>query len=1372
MHSMKRTTLTVGVALSLALTLLAAASIAPVGAQGAEPPLLRQFCEKGSAGGECNQPRGIAIDPASGDVYVADQSNNRIQRFSAWGQFLRAWGWGVVDSGPGNKPPVNEIQQVTIDATGGSFKLRPDPVVQEADNTVSIAFDASAATVQAALEGLSAFNPGDVAVSGPSGGPWAIEFVGGKADTDIPQLALVNSTLTGPGAFSVTTTQGGGSFEICVPAAGDVCRAAPKSSSQGGLDAPQGLAVDSTGNVYVVDVNNRRVQKFDPSGNPLLSFGGDVNRTKADEGAPVVERNLCPVAPGDVCQAGTKGVGAGQFGAWAIGSFIAIPPGAPETIHVGDQNRIQRFDTEGKYLSDLPDPEGLLTGKTVQALAADPSTGSLYAGFGAGVEDMVKLDPATGKRECTLTVARPGAVAVDGIGQVHVVSAQKLGTPPISMKIVQFNSGCKETTRFDAEEVGFKDSTGIATSSACGIDGVDLLVANSAGGPSFIRLYGPPPDPDVCPPPSVPPTIKAQHAFSVATTDAVVRAQINPHFWPDTTYWVQYGTEDCAAAPSACEGKALFPGAPLGAGVVDAFRNAGVTLTGLQPDTDYHYRFVAESEDSGAGPAFGEGEAQAGGSFHTYPLPSDSPPCPNDALRTGPAAFLPECRAYELVSPLEKNNGDIATGENSFSLSSTDGERATYSSFTSFGDPQGAPLTSQYLSSRDPESGWSTKAISPPRSSVPFYGAAAPANTPQFRAFSEDLCSGWVIQDSPIAYAEGAPAGVPNLYRQVHCGTCPFAGQLVAGSCHELLTTVPPPGFSREAEASESRYVPAPQGFSATGTRSLLRADAVLTEDACQTNPQKSKGLFQLYLAHEGALRLVSVLPNGKAACVHSSAGTAQGSAGGVNADNVHRAVSADASRIFWSASATAKNKAPVEEEGGAGNQPGPLYVRVNPEGPEGASSKCSEAEAGEACTAQITSDANARFWGADTQGATAIYTTGLLTSSELFEYDVEGEASTLIAKGVRGVAGISDDASRVYFVSGEALSGEPNGEGEVPAVGQPNLYLRERDSAGLDFIDTLSSLDVGKEVISSAPSAPVTPLPSKRTSRLSPDGMHLAFTSTAPLTGFDNTDANSGEPDVEVFLYDAPTGAGAGELHCVSCNPSGARPAGQKIYEGGNGEVDRWAAAQLPDWEHELHPSRSLSESGDRLFFESFDALVLRDTNGKQDVYEWQRASSKEQCAKGGAELYAPESDGCISLISSGQSSVDVEFLDASASGSDVFFTTTSSLLAHDYGLVDVYDARVGGGFAPPPTPDPICEGEACQGTPSPPDDPTPASSSFEGAGNLAEQGPRPRCPKGKTGCRPRCAKGKVRRKGRCISRKQAKRQKRANANRGRAKR
>jgi len=148
-------------------------------------------------------------------------------------------------------------------------------------------------------------------------------------------------------------------------------------------------------------------------------------------------------------------------------------------------------------------------------------------------------------------------------------------------------------------------------------------------------------------------------------------------------------------------------------------------------------------------------------------------------------------------------------------------------------------------------------------------------------------------------------------------------------------------------------------------------------------------------------------------------------------------------------------------------------------------------------------------------------------------------------------------------------------------------------------------------------------------------------------------------------------------------------------------------------------------------------------DTNGVQDVYQWE-APGAGSCDTKDSNYFEPN-EGCISLISTGKSPYKSELVDSSADGSDVFFTTLSSIdEARDPGLVDIYDARVEGGFPPPPEA-PECAGDACQSVPPPPNDQTPASAAFGGPGNPPAAKPRPR----------RCAKGKVRRKGRCVAKK-----------------
>jgi DNA-binding beta-propeller fold protein YncE len=1235
-------------ALLLALAFLAPTALLalPAPAQAAVPSQLWQKCEGSFAGGNsgagrCYVPRGIAADPASGHLFVADSGNRRINEFTVWGEFVRTWGWDVVDTGPGDDivAPVNQ-------------------------------------------------------------------------------------------------------FEVCVPVDGDSCKEGIDGGGAGQLVRPQGIALDSAGDLYVAegDFSNRRVQKFDLSGSePQFEWmlGGGVNQGPGNPG------NLCTathIAGGDTCGAATQGAGNGQFGAWLAGGFIAVDGAGTatttdDTVYVGDVNRIQRFDTDGAYRGEIPFTGAPLPeAGTVASLAVDPASGDLYFAYDAVLSNnqpvqpnVHRLDPATGEELDTLEIPLPTALAVDAAGNVYAFGeSNNHNQPPPhhEREIRRFDSAGNLIESFNAAAEGFNDSTGLATSSACAIPGHHLYVSNSTSSASFIRAYGPPPtDADLCPPPPVPPSIVDQFAAAVGAEDATLAAKINPHFWPDTAYYLQYGAADCSLG--GCASKPLPPGATLTDQVTDVALPAEVSLTGLQPATTYHYRFVAESD--GGGPVFGPDRT-----FTTYPTaPKPKVDCPNQEFRSGPGAFLPDCRAYELVSPLDKNNGDISTADGfaydpaNFQLTSPDGERVTYSSYTAFGDPKAAPFHSQLLSDRDPATGWITHSISPPRTSVPLYPALSTAATIQFKAFSEDLCHGWFIQDTDLALVPDAPPGVPSIYRRDD-GECDTEG-------FGLITSVAPPGYSYETDAADTGYGPQVQGISADSSRTLLRADAVLTPDACTTQPgsEEGKEAYQLYLHTDtgvgnGDLRLVSVLPSGDAACLHSSGGTNQGNFGHHRGDSVDHALSADASRVYWS---TNSQLALSDRYDGIGDRPGPLYLRLNPEGPQSPAGDCAGAAPGEACTSLISAAPDTRFRGADPSGDTALYT----TAAALYEFDVGALASEQIAAaGVRGVLGYSTDLSRVYFVSTQALTGaQQNSEGEVAIDGQPNLYLHERD-AGLTFVATLSSRDARNEVGHFALPAPIATMPEKRTSRVSPDGMHAAFTSTAPLTGYDNADAASGEPDAEVFLYDAEPGD-AGELSCLSCNPSGARPQGRRVGP----EIDEdWFAARLPGWEYQLYPSRALSASGDRLFFESYDPLVLRDTNGKRDVYQWERAGGESECIEEiGAELYVEAAGGCLSLISSGQSDKNSSFFDASASGSDVFFATTDDLVQQDFGLMDVYDARAGGGFPQPPAPPLPCQGDGCQGAPAgTPAGSAPGTSVFDGPPNQGRDWTsRARCPKGK---------------------------------------
>jgi hypothetical protein len=103
---------------------------------------------------------------------------------------------------------ARERQTVTITGspTGGDFTLTFD-----GQTTAAIAYNASAATVEAALEALSTIGQGNVQVTGAAGGPYTVEFVGELANENVAALTASGAGLTGgttPGVTIATATSG------------------------------------------------------------------------------------------------------------------------------------------------------------------------------------------------------------------------------------------------------------------------------------------------------------------------------------------------------------------------------------------------------------------------------------------------------------------------------------------------------------------------------------------------------------------------------------------------------------------------------------------------------------------------------------------------------------------------------------------------------------------------------------------------------------------------------------------------------------------------------------------------------------------------------------------------------------------------------------------------------------------------------------------------------------------------------------------------------------------------------------------------------------------------------------------------------------
>jgi hypothetical protein len=629
-----------------------------------------------------------------------------------------------------------------------------------------------------------------------------------------------------------------------------------------------------------------------------------------------------------------------------------------------------------------------------------------------------------------------------------------------------------------------------------------------------------------------------------------------------------------------------------------------------------------------------------------------------------PSEGLPDGRVYELVSPIGDQDADVYTpgpggssGQHGIGTelpfqAAADGDAVAYvGSPTSSGNGNaGVGSGNQYLAVRSPGGGWTQSTI------TPIY-----TTTAQYEAFSSDLSVG-IIEGGRGESTPLSPEVTFGRYKMLYADT--FAD----GVYHPFFTTKPPNRARYEFATAGLEYaagrILAYAGSSANLGHLLFEANDALTENAVDPGEEANN----LYDSVGGQLHLVNVLPDGStepnATFGAPKLATERPELDGPDFSHV---ISEDGSRVFWTDLNT-----------------NDLYVRENdaqPQSPLGGKGECTVPS--DACTVLVAEEA--RFWTASADGSRVFFT----KAGDLYEYDVNTGATTDLApRGeVQGVLGASEDGEYVYFAADGVLA---SGATE----GQPNLYLTH--GGVIAFITTLSPAD-GNAVHPANSTDGIdngdwVPEVGHRTAEVTPDGHSIVFVSELSLTGYP-----SAKGFEEVYLYSTEDG---GRLSCVSCDPSGAPPP-SPIGDGGYIQVS-YSLTYMP---------RTISEDGSRVFFTSPEPLVPRDTNGVNDVYEWERDGAGS-CAQSG---------GCVFLLSGGTSTESSYFFDASANGDDAFMVTRAQLVPQDQEEnFKLYDVSADG--AHPITP-PACSGTGCQGVPgAPPVFATPSSVTFNGVGNFPQ--------------------------------------------------
>lgn len=1188
--------------------------------------------------------------------------------------------------------------------------------------------------------------------------PWPVVF-GGRTIL-AACLAAVAATLAFTGAPASALIHRGHVFSTSFGEAG---------SGPGQFDHPSGVAVDeASGDLYVVDKGNARVEIFTPNGSGGYTFASEF-KVRSPLGVIAVDNSTSAGDPsrGNVYVVGSKELEAEPQEHEVIYEYS---PKAKEVVHKytifkaklkGENEELELEDVTGLSVDAAGvlwvywEEAGILDGFSKQetksevprlawepalrrepeiesrfecwsrpVFAVAPAADAFYAGYerpdsegacpGEASEPpsatvVAKLDAAQPTPHKLLGEVDPqsttGAAVDPANGDLYLDNASTVAAYTAAGELIQ---------RFGGEQIS--GAAGAAVDAQRG----EVLVAEP--GSDRIAVFGPE-GPGA-------PTVDELSSRSLLPGSTELRAQIDPHGL-ESEYRFEYGTSDCAT-PGAC---VQMPAVKVAPGFGDEAVHA--VVEGLSPATTYYYRVVLSNT---------AGLVQATPSPNTFTtLPSPS--------------VMPDGRAWELVSPPDKHGAApemIARFRGGYNKAALDGNAIAWvANGPIVAEPEGSrSFEFAQLLSRREASGWSTVSLETPHEEG--RGIHSPSPT-EYHFFSQDLSRALLQPTEPFGTQEAPPLAPGATEKTMYVRDTPPS----APNFDPLVTPA--------SDAAGTKFGGQLEFLDASSDLSHVLFESRVGLTAA--NPA-TPGLYEWEA--NAPLQLISVLPDGIPASTEGGVTLAVGDGGGLNARN---AISSDGTRVFWSTGNSHELFLRDTSVGGSGQT-----IMINAAQGHGATE---QGEGGHEVPEPSEGAHDVAFQVASSDGSKVLFTDTVrltedsslepagseLQPADLYEFDLtsapgqplKGRLTDLTAGSSAGradvlnlIPGTNEDASRTYFVANGVLAPgatrgdcpryleeEENGEEPISPDASCNLYVVEPDPASpgrhlTRFIARLSAQDAADW--GASPTSEMGPIHrnlSNVTSRVSPNGRYLTFMSDRSLTGYDNSDASSGEPDEEVYLYDAQTE----RLLCASCN-SGAEGGGwqrpQGVFDTRNaGEglgllVDRpgiwsnrWLGASIPGWAYNiiaarnaaLYQPRYLSDEG-RLYFDSADALVPADTNGKEDVYQYE-PDGVGSCARAA---------GCVGLISSGSGDSPSAFVDAGEDGHDVFFTTADRLVAGDTdSAFDIYDARVCEASDPciaskAPSVEECTSTETCRepSGPAPGGAGAPASATAGGTGNI----------------------------------------------------
>jgi hypothetical protein len=674
---------------------------------------------------------GVAVDPATGDVYTSHPLRNELQTLTFNSVTTEVDKFTI-----GNLPAAcasSTTAEITYTSTGSTRRDRIDNALE------------AACTNASPLSG-SATNGGDFKVSSAGSSP-VITFQGQFASKNTPQLACTHTA--GAGTCLITTTLNGGIGQISQYHSNGALVTEAIGSGLSGASY-SGLDVYGTnGRIYAFDGAHSQIAIFNPGqATPASTFNGSATPGGSisaggifGEGIAVDQSNGHVFVYDSAHNVVDEFKASGEYVTQLSNSFLNGEPSGVAVDNSGTANdgdiyvvSLHAVDAFGAMSTDdqlnltalkdgtgfgavsggsSAEPSAIDCGSTCDAgfepdtevtLTATPNPGSLFV-------EWTGCDSTEGTEEeiCKVTMNANKAVTATFKQRTLTVTKDGPGTATITSSPTGIDCGATCTASFpDASEVSLTPSAplGSRLKSWSGCDSVigEVCKVTMSADKAVNATI------------AAQPSISSTEVANVGSSTATLKAKVNPE-GEATTYRFEYITEAAWLANgesfSGPQPASKAPASPVAIGSGTSPVAVGIKLTGLTPFTHYRFRVAATNETGTAEGERDSSDEEIPHAFTTFALPQVfSGECPaNEALRSGPSAELPDCRAYEQASPVNKNGGGIQ-GKAPITRTSLAGDAISFESPAGIPGGEGAQEFPSYAGLRGPGS-WSTRGLLP-----------------------------------------------------------------------------------------------------------------------------------------------------------------------------------------------------------------------------------------------------------------------------------------------------------------------------------------------------------------------------------------------------------------------------------------------------------------------------------------------------------------------------------------------------------------------------------------------------------------------------------------------------------------------------------